>query len=229
MSKKSKFLIEDNRWIVFAFAVKSPLWALSYAIPVAIFWGWVGLQSQFNLAEALMGLFLGAFLWLTFEYCVHRYLYHFVPKSNSLIARFARSFHIYHHVQPEDRGVITAGWGLALFWHSVMGGMMYVLLPNLLMLGASMLALTLYHQYYEWIHYLVHQKEYKSGHLQYLQQYHLRHHKNWKVNFGQTTSLMDRIAGTYEPVSSESKLSKEHIFRNLKKTISFSGAEVLHD
>ena len=56
----------------------------------------------------LIAFFGSWFYWTFFEYGFHRWFYHGKYKSKKLKS-IIHSFHIYHHLNLEDKRVITAG------------------------------------------------------------------------------------------------------------------------
>ncbi|MBI4124623.1 MAG: sterol desaturase family protein [Deltaproteobacteria bacterium] len=143
------------------------------------------------------GFVLGMFNWTWFEYVLHRFVFHYEPKSE-WGRRFHYLFHGIHHDFPgeKDRLVMPPLAGLMIA--VPVFGLHYGLLESWgLPLFAGFLAGYLY---YEFVHYSVHHKK-KIGWSWTGEQRknHLNHHfKDAGRRFGVTSPLWDFVFGTYQ-------------------------------
>ncbi len=196
--EKQHFLIENNWWLLKAFASKSPWRTTFFVAPIGIFMA-SRIGFDLSLLSILKCAFIGIIWWTFLEYMIHRYFFHwasYLKKFNYYIG----SFHLYHHRTPKDRRVYTSGVTPAIFWSIVS----MAIFPQFFSMNESYLIslMTLISYFvYEFAHYYAHVSEAKRGYLKFIQQNHLHHHLNPSVNFGQTSPLWDIILGTYEPAN----------------------------
>jgi hypothetical protein len=77
----------------------SPLTVLAVYLPVIVFAVWKSFSIGIPLGTFLVLLFSGLFVWTFFEYCFHRYVFHFTPKG-PFQSRVSFLFHGVHHQYP---------------------------------------------------------------------------------------------------------------------------------
>lgn len=211
-AKQSKLWVESHRWLLYFFATKNPLTALFFVVPLVLFWLF---RMDFNSISKLNTFFLilaGFIQWSLLEYLLHRFLFHWRPK-NIIVRNAVESIHIYHHRNIKDQEVITSGPVFAIFWSCINFSILNLLTLSLNQSAHIMFGLTIAYYAYEWIHYLVHHKNFNSGPMKYLQDYHLLHHERWHGNYGQTSPLWDMLLGTSLSVKEiQSEKKKKYIF-----------------
>lgn len=195
LQEKSSRLFQSDFWERFThvhhntpFLIYVPLIGLSlfYAAgkPEATLWGLTG------------GFFLGLFNWTWFEYLLHRFIFHYEPKT-AWGRRFHYLFHGIHHDFPgeKDRLVMPPLAGLMIA--VPVFGLHYGLLGLAgFPLFAGFLAGYLY---YEFVHYSVHHKRKKGlAWSDHQRKNHLNHHfKDAGRRFGVSSPLWDFVFGTY--------------------------------
>ena len=139
-----------------------------------------------SAAAALAGLIAWGFV----EYALHRWLGHGPPS-------FARRGHAHHH--SNDAALIAAPIFAVLIGAFTVWAVLSLIVPGGV---ASLLVFGLYvgYNYYGLLHHLLHHHEafaVRIG-LQRLEHVHSIHHGLQTVNFGVTTTLWDRVLGTYQ-------------------------------
>jgi 4-hydroxysphinganine ceramide fatty acyl 2-hydroxylase len=144
---------------------------------------------------AVAGLFvLGILLWTLFEYLIHRYIFHYEPKSR-LGKRLHYIVHGVHHDYPNDarRLVMPPSISVPL---AVLFYILFLLIFG--HLAPSVFAgLVFGYVCYDMLHYATHHFSMKRGLWLWLKQYHLRHHyKDDDVGFGISSPLWDFVFGT---------------------------------
>jgi len=141
------------------------------------------------------GLFvLGILLWTLFEYLIHRYIFHYEPKSR-LGKRLHYIVHGVHHDYPNDarRLVMPPSISVPL---AVLFYILFLLIFG--HLAPSVFAgLVFGYVCYDMLHYATHHFSMKRGPWLWLKQYHLRHHyKDDDAGFGISSPLWDYVFGT---------------------------------
>ena len=144
---------------------------------------------------AVGGLFvLGILLWTLFEYLIHRYIFHYEPKSR-LGKRLHYIVHGVHHDYPNDarRLVMPPSISVPL---AVLFYILFLLIFGRLAPGVFA-GLVFGYVCYDMLHYATHHFPMKRGLWLWLKQYHLRHHyKDDDVGFGISSPLWDFVFGT---------------------------------
>lgn len=171
----------------------TPLFLFIPAIVGSLFFArGFGLSASF----LLLGLLGGLLNWTLFEYFLHRFVFHYEPKS-SWGKRFHYLFHGIHHDFPNEKDrlvmppVTSIPIAILLF-----GLHMGLLRAYGLPLYAGFLAGYLY---YEFVHYSVHHKK-KNGltFFETQRKNHLTHHfKDASNRFGVTSPFWDHVFGTH--------------------------------
>lgn len=155
-----------------------------------------------------LGVLVGLFLWTFTEYTLHRFVFHFDPKSERL-ANFWFMFHGVHHVQPQLKTRLVMPPALSiplavlfrLFYQwligNVFGAPAWV---DPIFAGFMLGYLT-----YDMIHYATHHWPMRSGVLKYLKRYHMMHHfKTPQKRYGVSSPLWDVVFRT-KPAESAGK------------------------
>ncbi len=140
----------------------------------------------------------GFALWTLTEYLLHRFVFHFQPRSS-----FGRKLHFLahgvHHLDPWDptRLVFPPPAGLALA--AVIFGLL--LLPLALAQAlATMAGLLLGYVVYDLTHYYTHHARPKSTWGKYLKAWHLAHHHKWPERlYGVSSPMWDVVFRTGRP------------------------------
>ncbi|MFZ4715671.1 MAG: sterol desaturase family protein [Bacteriovoracaceae bacterium] len=207
--KKSPFMIQDYPELVKYFAAKNPVQLFLFVIPLLTLMLSVIIKSQLSFTQTAILVLFGAFYWTFLEYAIHRFAYH----SNypfKWMKYFLGSFHMYHHAQMDDRRVLNAGFLMVSTVTPVVLVPFYVLTNDLALVAAMGLGTASAHYAYEWVHFMLHYKEYDNGYLAYIQKYHFHHHDNAPMkNFGNTSHFWDVVFGTYDPAYKNYRMSKE--------------------
>lgn len=148
-----------------------------------------------NGLSLLTGLFAGLFSWSLLEYFLHRFLFHFTPKSVRL-KRMFYLIHEVHHEYPQDslRLVMPPVESIPLailFWvvlRSILPAGIFF--PFYAGLGIGYLA-------YDMIHYSVHHLPMRNPVAQWLKRHHLKHHfQEPDRGYGVSSPWWDRVFGT---------------------------------
>lgn len=140
----------------------------------------------------LLGEVCGGFLlWTFLEYVLHRYAYHVIPS-------FLAVGHALHHTSPKE--LIGVPWYLTtVLVVLVFKAMAALTQPEAA--GVVGAATWLGYIGYCLSHHGSHHWRFHSGYLRRIKQHHQLHHAYPAYNWGFTTTLWDRVFGTYLPRS----------------------------
>lgn len=162
-------------------------------VPVILFLVW---KSLFDLRLNLLSFFgyiaLGLFIWSFTEYILHRFVFHFYPKSN-WGKRIHFIFHGVHHDYPNDakRLVLppSASIPLALAFFFLFNEILPVNTVYAFFLGFISGYLV-----YDMAHYALHHASFKSPILKKLKQHHMLHHYSDSTRgFGVSSDFWDNV------------------------------------
>lgn len=166
-------------------------------IVVGLFVGavtWRGLA----VGPALGYAFAGLFAWTLMEYGLHRFLFHYRPRS-AIGRRIHFLAHGIHHLDPWDATRLVfpplAGMIIAT---PIFLAFLLVLQPGPAM--AAMSGLLAGYIVYDMTHYYTHHGRPRGRWGKYLKAYHLaHHHKHWTRMFGVSQPLWDIVFRTGRP------------------------------
>jgi sterol desaturase/sphingolipid hydroxylase (fatty acid hydroxylase superfamily) len=147
-----------------------------------------------------LGVLAGLFLWTLAEYALHRFVFHFPPRSPRQ-ERISFLFHGVHHAQPMVKTrlvmppAVSVPLALAfygLFW-VVLGVALdagYWIAPTFSGFIAGYLA-------YDMLHYSTHHVNLRSRTLRAIRRHHMLHHSQTPDRrFGVSSPLWDYVFGT---------------------------------
>lgn len=165
-------------------------------IPVISYLGWKSFTDVHMGALSFIGWMLtGLFLWTITEYVLHRWVFHFYPKSE-FGQRIHFIFHGVHHDYPNDAkrlvlppsASIPMALGLYfLFLYLLPAGTIYAFFTGFL-IGYLI---------YDMTHYALHHANFKSSFWKKLKQHHMLHHyADSTKGYGVSSALWDKILGS---------------------------------
>jgi len=160
----------------------------------------LALEPGQSWAHIPAGALLGLLLWTLTEYLLHRFMFHFDPKSERL-ANFWFMFHGVHHVQPQLKTRLVMPPVVSIPMAALFYGLFYVVFAVLFKAGHWVApvfgAFTLGYLTYDLIHYATHHWPIRSGAMKYLKRYHMMHHfKTPGQRFGVSSPLWDIVFRT---------------------------------
>ena len=151
-------------------------------------------RSFFVLNNTIGWFFLyllaGIFIWTITEYLLHRYIFHFVPKSKWGL-RLHFIFHGVHHDYPRDAKRLvmppSASIPLALLFYFLF----LWLLPAKIM-DAFFAGFLIGYLIYDMTHYAIHHGNFKSKIMKSIKQHHMLHHYSDSTKgYGVSSSIWD--------------------------------------
>ena len=172
-----------------------PATPLVIYVPLMAYMFYLALVVRAVPAHMVAILFgLGVLIWSFVEYTMHRWVFHYEPKS-----RWGKRFHFMlhgvHHDYPNDASRLVmppaVSAPLAVIFYAI-----FVLLFGRFA-PAAFAGLLAGYLFYDTLHYATHHFSMKRGVWLWLKKYHLRHHyQDDHVGYGVTSPLWDNIFGT---------------------------------
>jgi sterol desaturase/sphingolipid hydroxylase (fatty acid hydroxylase superfamily) len=144
--------------------------------------------------------FAGLFLWTFSEYILHRFLFHYEPRTERQRKIFFL-FHGVHHAQPQVKTRLVMPPAVSIPMALVFYGLFHLLLAVILgvplWVGPMTSGFLVGYLIYDLTHYATHHMPMRKGFAKYLKRYHLKHHyKTPDQRFGVSSPLWDAVFGT---------------------------------
>ena len=190
------WLVELLRRFFRAIATSRANYRLAYItdLTCAVAFGLLGVHASGPWHAALLSFCGGAFVFSFVEYALHRWLFH----SDALIWS---ELHASHHAQPRQPAALP-------FWFSAASApaFWWVLTQGLSVFVTHFVLCGFFAAYFGYgvVHHLQHTIRIKDVPFRWARRKwaaHAVHHGREDVNFGVTTSLWDRLFGTYRPAA----------------------------
>lgn len=147
-----------------------------------------------------LGFLSGVILWTFAEYMIHRFVFHYDPKSER-VAKVWFMFHGVHHVQPQLKTRLVMPPILSIPLAVVFYFFYYLVVGKLM--GAAQWVDPIFAGFmigyliYDMTHYATHHWPMRSRVAKYLKRYHMMHHfKTPQARFGVSSPLWDVVFGT---------------------------------
>lgn len=181
--------------------------------PITVVIIWVPVSLFFLLKEVIQpihpesslwylpaGFLIGAFLWTFAEYTLHRFLFHYQPKTPRA-ERIFFLFHGVHHAQPQCKTRLVMPPVVSIPMAFMAYGLLYLffgwILGLPLWVGPVFSGFIAGYLFYDLTHYATHHFPMRRGIWKYLKRYHMQHHyKTPNARFGVSSPLWDLIFGT---------------------------------
>lgn len=147
-----------------------------------------------------LGALLGLFLWTLAEYTLHRFLFHYKPKTERA-ERILFLLHGVHHAQPQDKTRLVMPLPVSIPLAVLFYGLFYAVLALLIgvpqWVNPLMAGFITGYLFYDITHYATHHWPMRSGIAKYLKRWHMMHHyKDEYTRFGVSSPLWDYVFGT---------------------------------
>lgn len=181
----------------------SPVTVLVFWLPIAVaflVWGIVGRPAGASFLYLPVTFVVGLFLWTLAEYMLHRFVFHYHPRSERG-KRISFLLHGVHHAQPmvKTRLVMPPPVSLPLAVIFYVG--FYLLLG--IALGVPHWVAPLFSGFvtgylgYDMMHYSTHHFKLKWSYWQTMKRYHMHHHvRTPEKRFGVTSPAWDVVFRT---------------------------------
>jgi sterol desaturase/sphingolipid hydroxylase (fatty acid hydroxylase superfamily) len=136
----------------------------------------------------------GVAIWTFVEYAMHRFVFHYEPKS-SWGKRLHFMAHGVHHDYPQDASRLVMPPLVSLPLAALFYALFYLIFGGVA--PAAFAGLLVGYLFYDMLHYATHHLPMKSGVWLFLKRYHLRHHyQDDHAAYGVSSPLWDHIFGT---------------------------------
>jgi 4-hydroxysphinganine ceramide fatty acyl 2-hydroxylase len=164
-------------------------------LPIIAFMFYLAIWERAIAPVAVTGFFLlGVLGWTLLEYLIHRYAFHYEPKT-AWGKRFHFMLHGVHHDYPNDASRLVMPPTVSIPLAVIFYGLFLIVFGRYA--PASFAGLVFGYLCYDMIHYATHHFSLKNRVWQRLKQYHLRHHyKDDHVGYGVSSPLWDFVFGT---------------------------------
>ncbi|WP_240141028.1 sterol desaturase family protein [Sphingobacterium bovisgrunnientis] len=169
---------------------------LIFWIPVIIYF----IRKAYVVGEmsgsAVFGYFLfGLAFWTFAEYVLHRWVFHFHPKSE-WGKRIHFIFHGVHHDFPKDRLRLVMPLSASIPMATIIYLIFYVFFAEFT-LSAFFAGFLFGYLIYDECHYAMHHANFKSGFFKKIKDHHMLHHYAYpEKGFGVSSALWDKIFGS---------------------------------
>src|SRR5947208_10732832 len=164
-------------------------------LPVVGYMLYMALWRQKLSFLVVAGFFLlGVLLWTLLEYVIHRYVFHYEPKTR-VGKRLHYIIHGVHHDYPNDARRLVMPPSISVPLAFLFYGMFLLIFARFA--SSAFAGLVFGYVCYDMLHYATHHFPMKRGMVILLKQYHLRHHYNDDhVGYGIRSALCDYVFGT---------------------------------
>ena len=179
-------------------AVVAVIW-----LPVAIYSAVRAVVHRAEFASPfsiLLAFFVGVFAWTLTEYGLHRFVFHFRPRT-PWQERLSFLFHGVHHAQPRSKTRLVMPPVVSIPLALLFYGLYYLLVG--VALGAGHWIAPLFSGFvsgyliYDMFHYAMHHVPMRRGALRWLRRHHMFHHTQTPdLRFGVSSPLWDVVFGT---------------------------------
>lgn len=146
------------------------------------------------------GILFGLFLWTFAEYMLHRFIFHFHPRSDRM-KRLVFLFHGIHHAQPQCKTrlvmPLSVSIPMAFVFYGLFNGIVGGLLKGPAWVDPLFAGFMSGYLIYDLIHYATHHFPMRQSGLKFLKRHHMQHHyKSPGQRFGVSSPLWDVVFGT---------------------------------
>lgn len=143
---------------------------------------------------------IGILLWTIAEYTLHRFVFHYYPRT-PIEERIFFLFHGVHHAQPQVKSRLVMPFPVSIPMAVLFYGLYYLVLAVLLGLplwvNPLMGGFLIGYLAYDLTHYAVHYIPLRRGYARYMKRHHMLHHfKDPDSRFGVSSPIWDMVFGT---------------------------------
>lgn len=161
------------------------------------------ISNKLSISNIVIYFILGLLVWTVTEYVLHRFIFHFEPKT-SFGKRCHFIFHGVHHDYPKDR--------LRLVLPPIVSiplATMFYHIFSIILRGAEFYpffaAFIIGYLIYDMLHYAIHHVQVKGKLWNILKTHHLKHHYvHPDKGYGVSSPIWDKLAKTEFPKESKS-------------------------
>ncbi len=186
-----EFFTHISPWVVVMFWTPIAAWLLIHSFQLA---------DGINLVRVPAGFLAGLFVWTLTEYTLHRFLFHYQPKTPRQEKVFFL-FHGVHHAQPQCKTRLVMPLVVSIPLAAIFFVLFYLLFVTLfgaeVWFYATFAGFLVGYLIYDLTHYATHHFPMRSGYLKFIKRYHMQHHyKTPNQRYGVSSPLWDIIFHT---------------------------------
>ena len=165
-------------------------------VPVILYMLYLSIwQHQLSVLNIITLIILGIFIWTITEYMLHRFVFHFQPKSK-IGEKLHFIFHGVHHDYPSDsRRLVmppSASIPLALLFY-----FLFVLILGDVLVFPFFAGFLAGYLFYDITHFAIHHFNMHSKFWLAIKNHHMKHHyQDPSKGFGVSTPFWDAVIGT---------------------------------
>jgi sterol desaturase/sphingolipid hydroxylase (fatty acid hydroxylase superfamily) len=165
-------------------------------------WGYLARPAGVGLAYLGITFLVGLVLWTFIEYNIHRFFFHFCPKT-AWQERIVFLFHGVHHAQPRMKTRLVmppaASLPMAAFFLLLFYLLVGRLMGHIEWVGPLLSGILLGYLIYDLMHYATHHFPMRWGrYFRFLKRHHMLHHyKTPDQRFGVSSPFWDWVYGTW--------------------------------
>jgi sterol desaturase/sphingolipid hydroxylase (fatty acid hydroxylase superfamily) len=180
----------------------SPITVIVIWLPIAIYFTWTAISNLQGQSGWFIpvGILIGLFLWTISEYLLHRFLFHFKPRTPRQ-ERLSFLFHGVHHAQPQEKSRLVMPIALSIPLAALFYFAFVLIIGRLLAspdwVGPLFTGFLVGYLIYDLTHYATHHFPMRSGYAKYIKRYHMQHHyKTPNARFGVSSPVWDYVFNT---------------------------------
>ena len=143
-------------------------------VPIISYFLYLGFSNDLSLGSSALMFLLGVFVWTFAEYFMHRFVFHYEPKT-AWGKRLHWLMHGVHHDYPQDANRLVLPPGLSLIFASAFFLFFYLLIP-MPSLYPYFAGFLLGYLVYDIGHYAMHHFSFKSSIFKKIKLHHMKHH-----------------------------------------------------
>lgn len=173
-------------------------------LPVIAYFAFLSNKYDLKLLTVAALAVLGIGVWTLTEYTLHRFIFHYKPKSK-FGERIHFIFHGVHHDYPSDskRLVMPPSVSIPL---AVIFYFLFESILGIIMVAPFFIGFLTGYLFYDMTHYAIHHFNVRNKFWLFIKKHHMRHHfQDSSRGFGVSSPVWDDIVGTNFPVTGEKK------------------------
>ncbi|SJN31502.1 Fatty acid hydroxylase-like protein [Sphingobacterium sp. JB170] len=169
---------------------------LIFWIPVICYFVYKAyVNGEMTAGNVALYFFYGLAFWTLAEYILHRWIFHFEPRSN-FGKRIHFIFHGIHHDYPKDRLRLVMPLSASIPMAAIIYGIFSIFFTEYTLAG-FFAGFLLGYLIYDESHYAMHHANFKSGLFKRIKDHHMLHHyADPERGFGVSSGIWDVIFGS---------------------------------
>ena len=161
-------------------------------VPVIVVFTYKAFISHISIGAYALYFVFGILIWTATEYVLHRFIFHYVPKSNWGL-RLHFIFHGVHHDYPRDSKRLVMVPTVSIPLAALFYGLFSLVIHNQ-DLWSFFAGFLLGYLVYDMMHYALHHANFKSAFWKKIKDHHMLHHySDPSKGYGVSTKIWDTI------------------------------------